>query len=116
MSAPLATRWIAVTPALVTAWFGADGRIETMLANRFEPGAIPTVIGPRGDRGPGGNDPVRIDAPLASTWILANPLGRIPIVHVFLAGGERVLADVTADAAHITVTFPSPRQGFVLAL
>jgi hypothetical protein len=76
---------------------------------------VAAIVGPPGPAGSGSAEPVRIDASLASTWILANPLGRIPIVHVFLAGGEPVLTDMQATASQITVTFPSPQQGFVLA-
>lgn len=112
----LAGRLFQPPPPLVGRFFGPDGRVETIAAARPVPDAVPVVIGPRGGRGPAGNEPVRIDASLASTWVLPNPLGRIPMVEVFLAGGERVIADVAADTAHITVTFPSPRQGFVLAL
>lgn len=59
--------------------------------------------------------PVKIVASLAATWILANPLGRVPLVQVFLTDGEQILTDVVADAAFITVSFASPQQGFVLA-
>ena len=79
--------------------------------------AVAAIVGPPGPPGAGGagSSPVRIDASLAATWVLANPLGRIPLVHVFLASGERVLSDVAATASQITVSFPTPQQGFVLA-
>lgn len=118
MPAALVTTWFALVPDLATGWIGPDGRIETMLQSRPDGDAVPVVFGPRGERGftglPG-QAPSRIDASLAATWILPNPLGRIPLVQVYLAGGEQVIADVAADTAHITVTFPSPQQGFVLA-
>lgn len=113
----LAGRLFQPPPPLVGRFFGPDGRIETIAAARRDPEAVPVVIGPpgrAGERGPGASDPVRIDASLASTWILVNPFGRIPLVQVFV-GGEPVLTDVHADPAHITVTFPTPQQGFVLA-
>lgn len=107
----LAGRLFQPPPPLVGRFFGPDGRVETIAARRPVPEAIPVVIGPRGT---GASDPVRIDASLASTWILANPFGRVPMVQVFV-GDEPVLTDVQADPAHITVTFPTPQQGFVLA-
>lgn len=64
--------------------------------------------------GPGGV-PVRIEAPAAATWILVHGLGRTPLVQVFLASGEKVIADVFADSTHITVTHASPIAGYVLA-
>jgi hypothetical protein len=76
---------------------------------------VATIIGPPGLSGSGTAAPLRIDAASASTWILVNPLGRIPAVHVFLDSGEPVIADVAATTSQITVTFPSPQQGFVLA-
>ena len=54
--------------------------------------------------------PVRLDASLAATWVLANPLGRIPTVHVFLASGEPVLTDVRPATSQITVTSPRPSR------
>jgi hypothetical protein len=89
-------------------------------AARLPSAPLAALIGPPGPTGPQGPvgpnaAPVRIDASLAATWVLANPLGRVPTVHVFLASGEPVLTDVQADTAQITVTFPSPQQGFVLA-
>ena len=75
---------------------------------------VAAVIGPPGPSGSVSGVPVRIDASLAATWVLANPLGRIPTVHVFLATSEPVLTDVEATTSQITVTFSSPQQGFVL--
>jgi hypothetical protein len=115
----LALRLFQPAAALTGRWFGPDGRLETLQAARPVAEAVPVVIGPpgaRGERGPGVSDPLRLEASLAATWILPNPLGRIPVVAVFLSTGERIFTDVAADAAHITVTFPSPQQGFVLAL
>jgi len=77
----------------------------------------PGLPGPAGPAGPPGEDgaPLRLDAVLAATWILPHPFGRVPAVQVFLGSGEAVLADVEADESRITVTFSTPRQGFVLA-
>jgi hypothetical protein len=79
--------------------------------------AITAIIGPPGPQGPVGPDsqPLRIDAPLAATWTLSHPLGRLPTVHVYLSTNEPVLTDVSITTTQITVTFPSPQQGFVLA-
>lgn len=66
-------------------------------------------------KGPRDEAPIQINASNAATWILPNPLGRAPMVQVFIAPGELVIADVIADPAWITVTFPAPQQGFVLA-
>ena len=62
-----------------------------------------------------GSAPLRLDASLAATWTLPHTLGRVPTVQVYLASGEQVLTDLTATATTITVVFPSPQQGFVLA-
>lgn len=64
---------------------------------------------------PAGSQPVRINASLAGTWILTNPLGRVPMVQVFLPSGEQIIADVTSDLSYITVSFADPQQGYVLA-
>ena len=58
--------------------------------------------------------PLRIDVAAAATWILAHGLGRVPLVQAFLPGGELIATDVTADATHVTLVFPSPIAGFVL--
>ena len=106
----LILRWRAPARSIVTRWRGPDGMVQALARNPELP--IAAIVGPPG---PGGGAPLRIDASSASTWILANPLGRIPTVHVFLASGEPVITDVAATASQITVTFPSPQQGFVLA-
>jgi hypothetical protein len=114
----LTLRW-RVPPRLVqTRWRGPGGMMQALVRDPLTP--VAAIIGPPGSTGPQGPigpnaAPVRIDASLAATWVLANPLGRVPTVHVFLASGEPVLTDVQADTAQITVTFPSPQQGFVLA-
>ena len=84
------------------------------------PQPLAAIIGPPGPAGPqgpagAGSAPLRIDASLAATWILAHPLGRVPTVQVFLAPGVAVLTDVAATSTQITVTFAAPQQGFVLA-
>lgn len=57
----LVTIWFQSPPALATAWFGPDARIEQLLVKSPDAGAIPTVIGPRGLKGsdgdPGGPGP-----------------------------------------------------------
>ncbi len=116
MTGALATRWMRPPTALRSAWLGPDRRVETMLADRPEATAVPTVIGPRGARGIAGpaGGVERVDATLAATWTLSHALGRVPLVQVYLANGEAVIADVVADAAQITVIFSQPTEGFVL--
>ena len=114
----LTLRWRVPQRRVATRWRGPAGMTQALTRDPALP--IAAIVGPPGPQGlPGPQGPaatpVRIDAPLASTWVLANPLGRAPTVQVFLASGEQVLADILADATHITVTFPSPQQGFVLA-
>lgn len=77
---------------------------------RTLPPPLAAIIGPPGPAG----GVVRIDASLGATWTLLHPLGRVPAVQVFLAGGEAVAADVQAGPTQITVTHAAPRQGFVL--
>jgi hypothetical protein len=108
----LTIRWRAPDRAIVSRWRGPAGMLEALTRNPLMP--VAAIIGPPGPGG-AGSAPVRIDASLASTWVLANPLGRVPTVQVFLASGEGVLTDILAHASQITVTFPSPQQGFVLA-
>ena len=88
-----------------------DRLIERLERSPLAP--LAAVIGPPGPPGAGGA-PVRLDAPLAATWILPHSLGRVPVVQIFLESGEAVLTDVAADTAHVTVTFPTPQQGFAL--
>ena len=108
----LTLRWRVPSRRIVTRWRGPAGMLEAL--EREPSGAVAAVIGPPGPSGPSAA-PLRIDASLAATWILPHPLGRVPTVQVFLGTGEPVLTDVAANAAQITVTFPSPQQGFVLA-
>lgn len=111
----LAIRWRIPDRALVTRWRGPEGMSEIAARTSAEP--LAAIIGPPGPVGPQGpiGAPLRLDAPLAATWILAHTLGRVPTVQVYLSTGENVLTDVVATSAQITVTFPAPRQGFVLA-
>jgi hypothetical protein len=89
---------------------------EALVRNPALP--LAAIVGPPGPQGPVGpaSQPLRIDASLASTWVLTHPFGRVPAVHVFLATNEPVLTDVSVTTTQITVTFPSPQQGYVLAL
>jgi hypothetical protein len=117
----LTLRWRAPQRQIATRWHGPDGMLQAVTRDPAMP--VAAIIGPPGPPGPAGLQgpagpsvsPARIEASLAATWVLANPLGRIPTVHVFLSSGEPVLTDVQTDNAQITVTFPSPQQGFVLA-
>jgi len=53
--AALVTQWLDPPPALVTAWIGPDGRIDTVLEARRDPDALPVVFGPRGRKGDKGD-------------------------------------------------------------
>lgn len=108
----LILRWRAPARAIAMRWRGPAGMIEPLTRDPLSP--VAAIIGPPGPAGPS-SAPVQINASLASTWILANPLGRLPTVHVYLASGEPVITDVTASASQITVAFASPQQGYVLA-
>ena len=88
---------------------------QAILRNPAAP--IAAIIGPPGPQGPVGAAaaPLHINASLASTWTLPHTLARVPTVQVYLTSGEQVLTDVQATTTQITVTFPSPQAGFVLA-
>lgn len=107
----LTLRWRVPERRIGLRWRGPAGTIAQLTRRPLAP--VAAIVGPPGPPGPNAA-PLRLDAPLAATWILPHPLGRVPTVQVFLAGGEAVLTDVAADPAQITVTFPSPQQGFVL--
>ena len=109
----LTLRWRTPERPIVTRWRGPDGMAEALARNPALP--IAAIIGPPGPPGPPGSQPMRIDASLAATWVLSHPLGRIPTVHVYLATNELVLTDFSVTTTQITVTFPTPQQGFVLA-
>ena len=109
----LTLRWRTPERPIVTRWRGPDGMAAALARNPALP--IAAIIGPPGPPGPPGAQPLRIDASLASTWVLTHPLGRIPTVHVYLATNEPVLTDFSVTTTQITVTFPTPQQGFVLA-
>ena len=108
--APLALRWRIPERRATLRWRGPRGMVAALERRPTLP--VAAIVGPPG---PPGGVPLRLDASLAATWILPHALGRVPTVQVFLAGGEAVLADVTASETQITVAFPSPRQGFGLA-
>ena len=111
----LTLRWRVPERPVTTRWRGPEGMAEALV--RVPVPAIAAIIGLPGPQGPTGPsaEPLRIDAPLAATWILSHPLGRVPAVHVYLSTNEPVLTDVSVTTSQITVTFPSPQQGFVLA-
>jgi hypothetical protein len=109
----LTLRWRAPERPITTRWRGPEGMVEALTRNPALP--IAAIVGPPGPPGPPGAQPLRIEASLASTWVLAHPLGRVPTVHVYLSTNEPVLTDVSVTTTQITVTFPSPQQGFVLA-
>ena len=111
----LTLRWRVPERTVTTRWRGPEGMVQALA--RVPAPAITAIVGPPGPQGPAGpgSQPLRIDAPLAATWILAHPFGRLPTVHVYLSTDEPVLTDVSVTTTQITVTFPSPQQGFVLA-
>ena len=115
----LTLRWRVPERPVTTRWRGPEGMAQ---AQAREPApTIAAIIGPPGPQGPpgsgsgSGSQPLHIDAPLAATWILSHSLGRLPTAHVYLSTNEAVLTDVSVTTTQITVTFPSPQQGFVLA-
>lgn len=108
---PMVLQWRVIEPPIITRWRGplpSPASIEQHIQN-----PVAGIIGPPGPIGPVGA-PARIDVTAAATWILSHDLGRVPLVQVFLASGELVVADVVADDAHVTVTFPTATAGFVL--
>jgi hypothetical protein len=114
----LAVRWRAPPRAITTRWRGPLGMLEALSRDPALP--VAAIIGPPGPAGPqgpagAGSAPLRLEAALASTWVLGHGLGRVPTVQVYLNTGEAVLSDVAATTTQITVTFPSSQQGFVLA-
>lgn len=113
----LALRWRVPPRAISTRWRGPLGMAHAMTRDPVLP--IAAIVGPPGATGPVGpvgptGAPLRLDASLAATWILSHPLGRIPAAQVMLAGGESVIADLSATPAAVTVVFATPQQGFVL--
>lgn len=110
----LVLRWRIPKRAIVTRWSGPDGMAEALARDPEMP--IAALVGPPGPQGPQGpaGAPLRIDAPLAATWILPHSFAREPMVQVFLGSGEQVIADVSATPATVTVTHASPQSGFVL--
>lgn len=110
--------WRAPLRTIETRWRGPLGMLEAAARNPELP--LAAIIGPPGPAGPqgpagAGSAPLRLDAALASTWVLNHGLGRVPTAQVYLSSGENVLSDLSATTTQITVTFPSPQQGFVLA-
>lgn len=110
----LALRWRAMPRLLPTRWRGPLGMAQAIARDPLLP--IAAVVGPPGARGPEGpvGAPLRLDAPLAGTWVLPHPLGRVPVAQVLLASGENVIADLVATPSAVTVVFAAPQEGFVL--
>jgi hypothetical protein len=106
----LVLRWRLPERRITARWRGPGGMIEAVGREPATP--IAAIVGPPGPAG----GVLRLDAPLAATWILPHPLGRIPATQVYLADGEAVAADVEAGPSHITVTHAAPCQGFVLLI
>ena len=116
-SITLALRWRVPPRALATRWRGPLGMAHALARDPVLP--IAAIVGPPGPKGPVGpagpaGTPIRLDAPLAATWILPHPLGRVPAAQVVLASGESVIADLSATPAAVTVVFATAQAGFVL--
>lgn len=114
----LAVRWRVPDRTILTRWRGPLGMLEALGRDPAQP--VAAIVGPPGPAGPqgpagAGSAPLRLDAANAATWVFGHGLGRVPTVQVFLSSGESVLTDVAATTSQITVTFPSPQAGFVLA-
>ena len=116
----LVLRWRVPPRPLTTRWRGPLGMAQAVARDPLLP--IAAIVGPQGATGaPGATGatgatgaPLRLDAPLAATWVLPHPLGRGPAAQVMLASGESVIADLSASPATITVVFAAPQQGCVL--
>ena len=110
-------RWRLPPRPIVTRWRGPLGMAQALTRDPALPVAAivgpPGVAGATGPAGPPGA-PLRLDAPLAATWILPHPLGRVPATQVVLANGESVIADISATPAAVTVVFAAAQAGFVL--
>ena len=104
-------------PPLVLRRFGPDGRLAALAAqDPLNPAVM--VIGPpgaAGAQGPAGAT-VRFDFTASATWIATHGLGRIPLVQVYLASGEAVLAEISATTTNITITHAVPQTGFALLI
>ena len=66
-----------------------------------------------GPPGPPGQGYVHTQRTPAASWIIAHPFGRVPDVALYVAG-EQVDADITADAATVTITLPEPTSGIAV--
>lgn len=66
-----------------------------------------------GPPGPPGQGYVHTQSTPAASWIIAHPFGRVPDVALYVAG-EQVDADITADAATVTITLPEPTSGIAI--
>ena len=113
----LQLRWRATPHLIAIRWRGPLGMTQALARDPLLP--VAAIVGPPGAQGPTGpagptGAPLRLDASLAATWILPHPLGRVPAAQVVLAGGESVIADLSATSAAVTVVFAAPQQGFVL--
>lgn len=75
------------------------------------------IPGPPGPPGPAGTGSAKYSFNGAgATWTSSHPLGREPMVQVFLTGGDAVIADIHASSTDFSVVFASPQTGYVLLL
>lgn len=75
------------------------------------------IPGPPGPPGPAGTGSAKysFNSP-GATWTSSHPLGREPMVQVFLTGGDAVIADIYTSTTDFSVVFASPQTGYVLLI
>lgn len=115
----LVTRWIQPAPALQTAWFGPDGRIEAAALQRPDAAAVPVVIGPRGPEGAaGGANSITWRPPSAlETWIIPHNLGHYPTVQIFDVDGAEIGAAISQlDVNTLSISFGVPMSGMAVLI
>jgi hypothetical protein len=96
----------AANPVLTDAYgnltFYVDPGVYELELNGYR---VPVVI--EDSSASGGTGTVFVQSTPVAQVVVPHLLGRMPDVAVFVAG-EQVLTDVTATAAQVTITFPSP--------
>lgn len=71
-------------------------------------------IGPQGPPGPPGSGFVVEQPTLAGSWVIPNPIGRVPSVAAYDENGQQVFPDVYASLSTITLVFAHPTKGAVV--
>lgn len=98
---------------------GCDGPFRVRVLAPADPAVVRVVVpgppGPPGPAGPAaggaGSAQVHTQATPAATWTIPHSFGRRPVTAVFDAAGAQMLADISADASAVTVTFANPTAG-----